>query len=30
MPTPGTDYPRCGGDLVGYFLLHGWNDVAWG
>lgn len=23
--------PRCGGDLVGYFLPHeGTNDVAWG
>jgi NIPSNAP len=23
--------PRCGGDLVGYFLPHeGSNDVAWG
>jgi len=23
--------PRCGGDLVGYFLPHeGTNDIAWG
>ena len=23
--------PRCGGDLIGYFLPHeGTNDVAWG
>ncbi len=27
----GTIIPRCGGDLVGYFLPHeGTNDVAWG
>jgi hypothetical protein len=26
-----TIIPRCGGDLVGYFLPHeGTNDVAWG
>jgi len=27
----GTIIPRCGGDLVGYFLPYeGTNDVAWG
>jgi len=27
----GTIIPRCGGDLLGYFLPHeGPNDVAWG
>ena len=27
----GTIIPRCGGDLLGYFLPHeGTNDVAWG
>jgi hypothetical protein len=27
----GTIIPRCGGDLVGYFLPHeGTNNVAWG
>ncbi|WP_027079699.1 NIPSNAP family protein [Luteimonas mephitis] len=27
----GSIIPRCGGDLVGYFLPHeGRNDVAWG
>jgi len=27
----GTLIPRCGGDLIGYFLPHeGTNDVAWG
>ena len=27
----GSIIPRCGGDLVGYFLLHeGTNNVAWG
>jgi hypothetical protein len=27
----GTVIPRCGGNLVGYFLPHeGTNDVAWG
>jgi len=27
----GTIIPRCGGELVGYFLPHeGTNDVAWG
>ncbi len=27
----GTIIPRCGGDLVGYFLPHeGSNDIAWG
>ena len=27
----GSIIPRCGGDLVGYFLPHeGTNDVAWG
>jgi len=27
----GTIIPRCGGDLIGYFLPHeGTNDVAWG
>jgi NIPSNAP len=26
-----TIIPRCGGDLIGYFLPHeGTNDVAWG
>ena len=29
--TWGRVIPRCGGDLVGYFLPHeGSNDVAWG
>jgi len=29
--TWGRIIPRCGGDLVGYFLPHeGTNDVAWG
>jgi hypothetical protein len=29
--TWGRVIPRCGGDLVGYFLPHeGTNDVAWG
>jgi hypothetical protein len=29
--TWGTIIPRCGGNLVGYFLPHeGTNDVAWG
>ena len=29
--TWSTVIPRCGGDLVGYFLPHeGTNDVAWG
>lgn len=27
----GTIIPRCGGDLIGYFLPHeGSNDIAWG
>jgi hypothetical protein len=27
----GSIIPRCGGDLVGYFLPHeGTNDIAWG
>src|SRR5690348_2013789 len=27
----GSLIPRCGGDLIGYFLPHeGTNDVAWG
>lgn len=27
----GSIIPRCGGDLIGYFLPHeGTNDVAWG
>jgi hypothetical protein len=27
----GTIIPRCGGELVGYFLPHeGTNDIAWG
>ncbi len=27
----GAIIPRCGGDLIGYFLPHeGTNDVAWG
>jgi NIPSNAP protein len=30
-PKRATIIPRCGGDLVGYFLPHeGTNDVAWG
>jgi hypothetical protein len=29
--TWGRIIPRCGGDLVGYFLPHeGSNDIAWG
>ena len=29
--TWGRIIPRCGGDLVGYFLPHeGTNDIAWG
>ena len=29
--TWGGIIPRCGGDLIGYFLPHeGTNDVAWG
>jgi hypothetical protein len=29
--TWGRVIPRCGGDLLGYFLPHeGTNDVAWG
>jgi len=29
--TWGRVIPRCGGDLIGYFLPHeGSNDVAWG
>ena len=29
--TWGRIIPRCGGDLLGYFLPHeGTNDVAWG
>ncbi len=32
MPKPGRSIiPRCGGDLIGYFLPHeGSNDIAWG
>jgi hypothetical protein len=29
--TWGRVIPRCGGDLIGYFLPHeGTNDIAWG